>query len=266
MNVKTLIFIDESGESFPSRYKKSPFFVLTGCIIYKERLEEASVFLDHIKFKYWRTTDIVFHSIDIGRKDRSFSVFKNNQKLFNEFIEDLYLFLNGKCPLSVIGVVTDMTGVFKKNWKQSTVVRKSYSYLISNYVRYLCTNRLCGEIVQEASTTMQDIIIYEQFYNLQSTGIPLDNISNEEVKERLTSLSFVTKRNKDAITQVADLLSFGILLDYKIRHRILEMSRLNQYEKMIRKAAKNKLYRLDPNMKVGKKEKLRNFSVIQDIS
>jgi hypothetical protein len=61
------LFIDESGESFPGRYKESPFFIVSGCSINQDKRELASKELDQIKFKYWDKTNIVLISFEIGR-------------------------------------------------------------------------------------------------------------------------------------------------------------------------------------------------------
>lgn len=106
---------------------------------------------------------------------------------------------------------------------------------------------------------MQDITIYEKFYDYQSRGLLQDNLSDKEVKEMLTSLSFVTKRNMDAETQIADLLSYGLKLEYKTRRRLTKLVSLNSYEKMIRKQSRNKLYTLPKNATSEKRLRFQNF-------
>jgi len=89
--------------------------------------------------------------------------------------------------------------------------------------------------------------------------LPIDNITNKEVKSRLTCLSFVTKMHMDAEAQLADLLSYGLRLEYKIRSKLIKLSSLNSYEKMIRKQARSKLYEIPQNITAKKKVKYKNF-------
>lgn len=106
---------------------------------------------------------------------------------------------------------------------------------------------------------MQDITIYEKFYHYQGLGLPTDNITDKEVKHRLTSLSFVTKKHMDTEAQLADLLSYGLKLEYKIRRKLIKLASLDNYEKMIRKQARKKLYKIFQSVTDKKKLKYKNF-------
>lgn len=253
-----VLFVDELGESFPKRYRQSPFFVASGCSIKQEKRDKISKFLDQIKFKYWDSTDIVFRSRQIGRKEKDFAIFKKNLSKFREFIKNLDSFFSAS-PIVLLGVVVDQKAAFRRNWAQKTVIKRTYDALFANFIRLLSAQGSFGEIVQEASTPLQDISIYEKFFHYQSLGLPIDNITNKEVKKRLTSLSFVTKRHMDAESQLADLLSYGLKIEYKIRHKLIKLDSLNSYEKMIRRQARKKLYKIPKNITTKKKQKFKNF-------
>lgn len=252
------LFIDELGESSPKTYTYSPFFILCGCSINREKRNELSQYLDHIKFKYWDSIDIVLRSSEIGKKEKNFQIFKKDPILFQKFIKSIDYFLSIS-PLVLLGVIVDKKEAFKKNWAQKTVIKESYNAIFANFIRLLSAQNAKGEIVQEASTPLQDITIYEIFFNYQSQGLPNENISDKEVKERLNSLSFVTKKHMDAESQLADLLSHGLKLEYKIRHKSITLASLNSYEKMIRKWARNKLYEIPKNIGSRKKLKYQKF-------
>jgi hypothetical protein len=256
--MKYTLFIDELGESSPKRYRQSPFFILSGCSINQEKRDRISRSLDNIKFKYWDSTNIIFRSYSIGRKEKDFAVFRNNPSKFREFIKNLNFFFSS-CPLVLLGVVVDQKKAFEKNWAQKTVLKRAYNGLFANFIRLLSAQNASGEIVQEASTPLQDITIYEIFFNYQSQGLPNENIFDDEVKKRLSSLSFVTKKHMDAESQLADLLSHGLKLEYKIRHKSITLASLNSYEKMIRKWARGKLYEIPKSICSKKKLKYQNF-------
>lgn len=256
--MKYILFVDELGESFPKRYRQSPLFIVSGCSINQEKRDKVSRHLDQIKFKYWDSTKIIFRSYEIGRREKDFAIFKNNPSKFREFIKNIDSFLS-TCPLVLLGIVVDQKEAFRRNWAQRTVLKNAYDALFANFIRLLSAQNSFGEIVQEASTTLQDITIYEKFYYYQSLGLPADNITDKEVKKRLTSLSFVTKKHMDAESQIADLLSYGLKLEYKVRRKLIKLASLNSYEKMVRKQARSKLYKLPKNITAKKKLKYKNF-------
>ena len=264
MNRKLALFVDELGESVPARYKVSPFFILTGCVVDKDRISEISTNLDHIKFKYWSRVNVVFHTKNIGRKDKDFTIFKNDLKKFREFINDLKFFFN-KCPLYTICIIVDQKSVYNLNWKQRRVIKIAYEHLIANFIRVLVAQDKTGEFIQEASTPIQDISIYEAFFGYQSLGLPSDKLDHLEIKRRLTSLSFSTKRNMDTLTQVADLLGYGLNLSHRVKNRIVKVASLNGYERMIRKEAENKLFHTPQSMGLKKKNLYKNFQAIVNI-
>ena len=259
--VRYMLFIDESGESTPIRYKVSPLFILVGCSIASDRRVLVENYLNHIKFKYWGNTNVLFKSSDLGRKQKDFSIFKKDRNKFSEFVRDLE-----KCLLlssfSLIAVVVDQKNACLSNWNQRAVLKYSYKQIFHNFVRMLIAQGCAGQILQEASSTIQDITIYENFFNIQSNGIRKDKISSDQVKSCLTSLSFVTKRNMDTESQLADLLAYGIKLDYLVNKKILTVSSLDEYGKMIRKCAKAKYFIIPSNLSTKKKLVYKNFKPI----
>ncbi|MBU0534889.1 hypothetical protein KKC62_01840 [Patescibacteria group bacterium] len=113
-----------------------------------------------------------------------------------------------------------------------------------------------GQIVQEASTPIQDLNIYQQFFNYQSSGIPTDSITHQDVKNHLTGVSFLTKRNVDTISQVSDLLAYGLRMEVLHLKRDKKISSMNTYQKMIRGCAKSKLFVFPTGVKNAEKSRL----------
>jgi len=69
--------------------------------------------------------------------------------------------------LVLLGVVVDQKEAFRKNWTQKTVLKRAYDGLFANFIRLLSAQDSSGEIVQEASTALQDITIYENSTNIK---------------------------------------------------------------------------------------------------
>lgn len=233
------LYTDESGEFSPKRYKKSPLFMVIGCIVETDDLIKVKHMLDLIKYKYWNNTNINLHSKNIGRKEKDFSIFKKNISLFNSFTKDIQKIIS-ESKTSILVVITNQEEAFKKGWESKKVIKETYAAIYRNYIRMLVKKKATGKFIQEMSTPFQDIKIYEKFFEYQTTGLS-KKINHEEVKKRLTSISFSTKRDNNSLTEIADILGYGIFLDYMIEQKKIKLESLNNYQKMVRSLAKYKL-------------------------
>ncbi len=234
------LYTDELGEYTPKRYLLSPLFIVTGCIVEDDDILRVKHSLDLIKYKYWSDTTITLHSKHIGRKEKDFSIFKGKPELFKEFILDIQKILsNGS--FSILGVISDQKTSFENGWDSKQVIGEAYGAIYRNYIRMLISKKAAGSLIQEASSTFQDIKIYEKFFEYQSQGLVKDGIDHTEVKKRLTAVSFATKRDMGSLTEIADLLGYGLFLNYMVSQRRKRSDSLNTYQEMIRKVAKHKL-------------------------
>ncbi len=233
------LFSDELGQFTPQMYEKSPLFIVTGCIVKTRNVSEIIHNINLVKYKYWGDTKITLHSNKIGRKVNQFKIF-NDQKIFKEFTDEICKMINNS-PFNLICVITDQKKSFKKNYTNKTVLKNAYGRLISNYVRWLKLKKSTGILIQEASSPLQDITIYEKFFEFQSIGIKSE-LSHNEVKTRLTSISFSTKHNQEGLTEIADLLGYGVAIDHEIKKRKKRVKDLNYYENKIRKSMKHKMF------------------------
>jgi hypothetical protein len=234
------LYIDELGEYTPKRYKQSPLFIVTGCIVDDNDTVRVKHQLDLIKYKYWSDTKITLHSQKIGRKEKDFEIFKGNPALFSDFTNDIQRILSNS-SFSLIGVISDQKASFEKGWGSEQVIRESYGALYRNYIRMLVGKKATGTMIQEASSTFQDIKIYEKFFEYQTLGLVTDKLDHTEVKKRLTCVSFATKKDSSSLTEIADLLGYGIFLNHLVAQRRKKVTSLNTYQKMIRTLAKHKL-------------------------
>ena len=234
------LYTDELGEFSPKRYKKSPLFIVTGCIVEVDDVIRVKHMLDLIKYKYWNKTSIILHSKNIGKKEKDFLIFKGDVARFNEFTKDLCGIISSSSS-SILGVILDQKLSFKKGWGPEKVIREVYGAVIKNYIRILIQKKASGTIIQEASTSFQDIKIYEKFFEYQSVGLIREGIIHKEVKDRLTSISFATKKDNSSLTEIADILGYGLYLNYMISQKKINEESLNKYQVMIKKLAKFKV-------------------------
>jgi hypothetical protein len=238
------LFIDELG-SAEIKEKFSKHYILVGCLVKDFKREKLKIRADQIKFKYWGTTNIIFHSRDIGRKIGVFKIFRDDD-VFRSFQKDLFNFLiRGAYQLFFITV--DKEKAKNRNWNALKIYKETANVLIRNFILALLGQKCRGRIVIESATTQRDFIFHKTAGFYLSNGLKDIGISFKEVQDVLTEISFVTKKNLDIEEQIADLLAYGAKL------KISGKKNLSKYEKMILKVMKAKLFQVHPL--TGKKKK-----------
>jgi len=72
-------------------------------------------------------------------------------------------------------------------------------------------------------------------------GVPSMNLSNYDIREHLTSISFVTKNNLDVETQLADLGSYYLSLNARIEESI-PYGKISDFDRDLIKLLKQKVF------------------------
>ena len=85
------------------------------------------------------------------------------------------------------------------------------------YVCHLSKNEK-GKIITESDTS-QDPYLAKAHNDFQTKGIPDCSLSGKNYWEKITSLSFVNKKNYDPEIELADLLGSTIRLKYRIENK-----------------------------------------------
>lgn len=245
------LFIDESGTANPLDIN-SEIYVLSGCMIKKSDSRDLKISADQIKFKYWNSTDVVFHSYEIGRKEGEFGIFKKDENLYKSFLNDLenFLFIP---RFKMFFVVVDKSKARKFGWDETKVLKDTTSFLVRNFLLILLTNNCKGEIIIESASAQKDIFLLQSVAYFLGSGIENPKVTYEKVQDTLTSVSFVTKQNNDTEEQIADLFGYAAKLNYLQQQKMILPNRL--YEQMIIKAFKRSLYKV-PMTARPKKDKL----------
>jgi len=240
-------FIDELGSANPEAVTSS-LYLLSGIMVTRENRDDLKIKADQIKFKYWGTTNIVFHSREIGRSQGEFNIL-NDVKIKNNFEKDLIKYLNNG-NFQLFTVIVNKQKI-PKNWTDGTIYKKTADNLIGNFILSLIAQKNCkGRLVVESATAEKDFYYHKAAGYYLSNGFKSLDIDYKQVQDVLTEISFVTKKNDDIEEQIADLLAYGIKLKYEKQKKAV----LSMYEKGIIKVVENKLFRIDPNMGTKKKK------------
>lgn len=254
------LFIDESGT--PSiKDKKSKFYILAGCSVSKQERNDIKIWADHIKFKYWNKTNIVFHSKEIGRKENDFKILKDI-KTYNLFLKDLYDFLE-KSRFKMLYVLIDKKEARKLAWNKNKIYKDTSFYLIKNFLLVLLAGGFKGKIIIESATAEKDFYLHKIISNFLSEGLKDPTIDYKKIQKTITSVSFVTKNNYDIEEQIADLFSYAAKCKY-IRDKKIR-SNFNSYEKIMLDLFNKKIFKVPQRAGKGKLEffqKVKPFKIL----
>lgn len=253
------LFTDESGKNLLRTVdSQHPFYCVAGALIHETSNQFIQRRADQIKFKYWGRTDVTLHAVDLRHLKDEFSIFRGKPDLLNEFHED-FKTLMVKGNFKVIWVCVDKQSHIKNNPPIAYAISKGFikdtkaherrlnekifAELWQIYLCYLVTSKnSSGTVVVEASDKNQDGDILSSYNKVMSGGVPALNLSVSDVRMRLTSLSFVTKRNWDVGTELADFASYFLTLDHRITSG-LKITGVTNFDNDVIQILKSKTFR-----------------------
>lgn len=229
------IYIDESGTSDLKDHLQSPCFTLIGIVINKDSQEKLKTDFNELKRKYFGKKGFVIHGVNIRRD------LKRNGKKLENFADDFQKLAN-KHSFFILSTSVDKEKAKKWSWMKGTVLKRSYRSILRNLVIFLIGKDAKGGIVAEASSTEKDIEIYKSFFHFIAHGISKLQITPTNVKEHLTSVSFVTKNNNDPEEQIADLFGICGKIEHQLRKKEIKPNNLDSLNKSLYEVWKKKLF------------------------
>lgn len=246
------LYTDESGVLNPQDIQ-GDLYALCGCVISPDKLNCIEAQAEAIKYKYWKKKSIVFHSAEIAKNLGPYSIFKGNPQLKNIFFQDLYNLLN-TAPITIFPVFFNKKAARERKWGYEKSLVTVAREFFKNYILYtLSRNDYKGKIIIESSDPNKDLSYLKTFSYFSEQGVPKVGVTGEEVRRKITSLSFVNKHNGDIAEQLADLFAYAAICKYQsdiLKKNFLKKS----YKRKISSILNSKLYRIHPN--TGKKKKI----------
>lgn len=234
------LFLDESGKaSFRDRSKN---FVLSGCSLPTEKIDEIKHLFDLIIFKYWGSQKsyskkynikkIVFHTIDIIECEHAFVILKD-PKINRQFWDDLLTQIIFRTDITYYLSIVDKTSVISHSptWTEETTLRKSYENVIDAFLTHLIASRAIGEITAETSFD-QDSTLIKTFHSFKRQSQKRYG-SRTLVDTKITCLSFVNKHDDDIGSQIADLIAWTCKNKYLVDQGIKRLEDLDYSQKRL---------------------------------
>lgn len=188
-------------------------------------------------------------SFDIANNNNDFEIFKREHGLRDAFITDLFEFLD-RSPILINAILVDKVLARKRGWIQrEKMIYETAENLIRNFILMTyAKGNVKGRIIAESSSD-KDPHYLRAFNYFQSTGVPGSTLTHEDVKNCMTSISFVTKNNNDIETQVSDLLAYGAKCKF-----MQKMFKSGSYEERITKIFNKKIFTVHPNTNPQKRK------------
>lgn len=194
MNQYKLLSIDESGKA--SYGHPSKYFILCGVIIEESRKNKIYRSLSKIKNNYFKNSTLTLHGRDIFRKAGPFHALKD-PLVEIQFWSDLINIVNDE-NICFVTIIVNKDSAKKRNWKLETILNRSYRSLLRRFKLNLSKTKLYGRIIAESDTN-QDFFLLRAHHFHQS--------NSPSYRTHVTSLSYVTKGNKDPDVELADSMA-----------------------------------------------------------
>lgn len=219
---KYYVFMDESGDHGLVHLDASfPVFLLCGVITESSEYENIKHTFNVIKDRFWKNKLVIFHSRDIRKCDKEFSVLFDLD-LKKEFYDKLNHCITN-CDYHIIAsAIQKATYIMKYGKLSNDVYELALSFVIERTVFYL--DGLGNfekevEILIEKRGKKEDKKLEEHFQRLMSRGTSY--VSSERLKS--LKMKFIFKDKKENINglQLADLLA------YPIARYVMEPKRAN---------------------------------------
>jgi hypothetical protein len=241
------LFIDELGTA-STKDTKSELYILAGCSVNEAERHNVKNWADHIKFKYWGHTNIVFHSREIGRKENDFRILRNKETL-EEFLKDLEQFL--LCSkFKMFFVIVDKEKIRKMGWNDIKIYQETSASIVMNFLLILLSSDSTGKIIIESATAEKDFYFHKALGHFLAEGLKELKVNHKRVQEAITSISFVTKNNYDIEEQISDLFAYAAKCKYLKKKR--SACKSGEYEKMILRLLERKLFKVPRDAKANK--------------
>lgn len=262
---KYCLFIDESGTPSPGYLPERPY-TLVGCAIDETKREILAKKAAALKKKYWKRTDVILHHKDLYKSKDDFAIFKGKPERKEEFKKDLIQFLF-EAPVNIFVCSVDKKAL-SPSWKQETIVKSTARAVFFDYIAFLYTRQSPhGNIIIEASDSNKDKNYLDAFtYFLSPDCKHLDkDFGVRDIHEVVTSIMFVTKKNNDNETQIADIFGYGAscLFNKKLRG---EEYKKGSYEAQLIKALEAKMFKTPASLGADKQKFAKKIKSHQIIS
>lgn len=203
------LFIDESGDHGLNRIDPSfPAFILCGVMMNHSDYMLLNAEFDGIKNRFWRSSNVIFHSRDIRKWQKEFSILIN-PAIRQEFYQALENTVN-QSNYTIIASAIRKKEFINKYGVLSDVYAVSLSFVVERAIFYLDKKAdVAGlNIIIEKRGMKEDAQLLRYFNKLYDLGTSF--ISSVRIKSAVKSFDFKDKKDNENGLQLSDLTAYPI--------------------------------------------------------
>lgn len=204
------LFLDESGDHGLNKIDPDfPIFVLCGVIMSETdyRLGVNDKF-NQLKEKIWKTKEVIFHSRDIRKWQKEFSILVD-PSIRQDFLQSLNQCIT-ESTFSIIASAIDKKEYIKKYGVLNDVYSISLSFILERAIFYLDTKSDVRQlhVVIEKRGKKEDTTLLRYFNIIYNRGTSF--VSAERFKATIGGFEFKDKKENENGLQLADLVAYPI--------------------------------------------------------
>jgi hypothetical protein len=215
------LFLDESGHhGLKTLDQQFPVLVITGVLIKKYYYENAFTSqLNRIKKKFFKTTDVIFHSRDIRKWQKEFTSL-GDPSLRQDFYDEFNDFLVRANILIISSVIRKDEYIELHGPQASSPYNIALNFILERAIYFAQKEAVSTiEIIAESRGKKEDNDLQSQFQITVNHGTKY--VKPEDFKRYYSKpLSFIRKAENNLGTQIADMLAYPIAQKIAFPERI----------------------------------------------
>ena len=205
------LYIDECGDHYLATYDRNfPIFTLCGILVPIKQLNSLKSSIDAIKQEFWQTTDVILHSRDIRKCEKSFQILFDNE-IKQRFYTRVNEVLAKRGVYVIVCCSVLKSECINKYGSTADVYGTALKYVLQRSI--FCVDDLhpAGgkiNIIVERRGKREDSALHKYYNGLRTTG--MHYVSPERLVEHLGYFGFSHKKENNFGLQIADLIAYPI--------------------------------------------------------
>lgn len=179
------LYLDESGDNqlyAPEEYDENADLethcTLVGVVLSHPQKESLGVQLSALKKEFWRTEDVVLHSVKIRNKEGPFAIFHYDPNLYEEFKRRICELVESVNPVIICSSLNKRLWVEKYPRKlvfRDDPYEEAFVYLLERYSHFLNKQRgedieVVGRIIAESRDSKRDKELLRKYTSIRTDG------------------------------------------------------------------------------------------------
>lgn len=243
-DINFTLYLDESGDHLlysEEEYKNNPELethcALLGFVISNDNKSVLKKTLGEIKEYFWKTDEVVFHSVKIRHKQGPFAIFHYMPSLYEEFKIKIVDAIKIAKPIIICSSLNKRVWIDKyprKYFFKDDPYDQAFVFLLERYARFLNNQeggKVVGKISVEKRSPQKDKTLRETYLWIKKNGT---QYKNKDYFNRLADkMDFDDKNYNIPGLQLSDYCSYPFYINHKYPERdnkLYEILSLYKYE------------------------------------